>query len=149
MMQIFCFFFFPLQTLQELLQRGLYHMQRYCEWNQTARQCSTRAADLDNTTAVGWAVPTGLLFLVTLCQPWACSALRRTTGVKVKLMLQSNTVCVCLLLSKPKWTFLFSFWWCCFSFMKFQINMQKIILWHFLDKKLFYGKEKSEYNNMF
>lgn len=89
----------PPQTLQELLQHGLYHMQQYYEWNQTARQCSTRAADLDNTTVVGWALLTGLLSPVTPCQPWVCSALRRTTEVKVKLMVQSNPqfVCSCLI----------------------------------------------------
>lgn len=93
--------FYYFQTLPEPWQPGPYPMQRCYGWNQTARQCSAPAADLDSTTAAGWAFLTGLLSPVTLCQPWVCSALRRTTGAKVKLMAQSNQQFVCSV-SEPK-----------------------------------------------
>lgn len=93
----FCYF----QTWREPWQPGPYPMQRCYGWNQTARQCSARAADLDSTTAAGWAFLTGLLSPVTPCLPWVCSALRRTTGAKVKLMAQSNQQFVCSV-SEPK-----------------------------------------------
>lgn len=72
------------QSLQERWRRGPCHTQRCCEWKPTARQRWTRTADPDSTTAVGWAPANGPCSPVTLYHPWVCSALRRTTWVKVK-----------------------------------------------------------------
>lgn len=72
------------QSLQERWRRGPCHTQRCCEWKATARQRWARTADPDSTTAVGWAPASGPCSPVTPYHPWVCSALRRTTWVKVK-----------------------------------------------------------------
>lgn len=72
------------QSLLERWRRGPCHTRRCCEWKPTARQRWTRSADPDSTAAVGWAPASGPCSPVTLYHPWVCSALRRTTWVKVK-----------------------------------------------------------------
>lgn len=72
------------QSLRERWRRGPCRTRRCYGWKPTARQRSTRTADLDSTAAVGRTPASGRCFPITLYRPWACWALRRTTWVKVK-----------------------------------------------------------------
>lgn len=81
-----CVSIFP-QSLQERSRHGLCRTQRCYEWKPTARQRWTRTPDLDSATAVRLAATSGPCSPATLCHPWVFSALRRTSWVKVKILV--------------------------------------------------------------